>query len=120
MANDVKMLKYNSETGCFEDTGDTVGTWTIARWLSPQNFVDLFDDYLNLGGKQYREGVQVGEAMRNTHRTLQACAIKFCLGVVVGLSRQDFTDPRNAKAIESAKEIAQKIENGEMNLGSYI
>ena len=88
--------------------------------MSPENFTDLFEDYLNLGGKQYQEGRVVGLYLRRSHRTLQRLAICFALGVIAGLSEQEFTDPRNETAITTAKKLAQMVWEGELPLGFYI
>ena len=89
-------------------------------YLTVGQFTVLFDHFLNAGGKQYREGEQVGKNLRSTHRTLQRQAITFCLGLIAGLSEQQYTDPRNADAIETAKKIKTMLDNGELNCGFYI
>jgi len=116
----IKLKEFNSESRCIEETGQTLSTHTIARSLTLENFACLFDDFLNLGGKGYRDGKQVGLQMRTTHRTLQRLVICFALGLIAGLSEQEFTDPRNETAIETAKKISVMLENGELPLGLYI
>lgn len=83
-------------------------------------FAKFLDDYLNLGGKQFPEGHAVGLYLRQTHRTLQRQVIGFCLGVICGLSKQDYTDMRNAIAIETAKKIAKMRDDGDLDIGMYI
>lgn len=89
-------------------------------YLTEGQFTVLFDHFLNLGGKQYREGHQVGKNLRSTHRTLQRQAICFCLGLIAGLSEQQYTDPRNDRAIQTAKKLNNMLENGELDCGPYI
>ena len=92
----------------------------IARCMTHENFVYMFDSFLNYGGKQYHEGKNVGKDLRTTHRTLQRSAIAFALGLIVGISDQEYTDARNETAIETAKKIAELYKNGEIPLGPYL
>ena len=92
----------------------------LARSMSTEQFTKLFDDFLNLGGKDFINGKAVGEQLRFTHRTLQRLAISFALGIIVGISDQERTDPRNEQAILTAKKIAEMVENNELLLGMYI
>ena len=116
----IKLREYNSESRCIEETGKTLSTHTIARSLTLENFTCLLDDYLNLGGKGYRDGKQVGLQMRTTHRTLQRLVICFALGMIAGLSEQEFTDPRNETAIKTAKKLTKMLDDDELPLGLYI
>jgi hypothetical protein len=92
----------------------------VARCMTHENFVYLFDTFLNYGAKQYHEGLAVGKDLRNTHRTLQRSAIAFALGLIVGISDQEYTDARNGQAIETAKKIAEMYKNGELSVGMHI
>jgi hypothetical protein len=118
--NTIHLKDWNSETGCNVDTGESLSVYCLAKSLTPSNFASLLDDYLNLGGKGYREGHQIGLEMRYTHRTLQRLVICFAFGLMVGLSEQEFTDPRNETAIQTAKKIAQMLADGELPVGLYI
>ena len=40
--------------------------------------------------------------------------------MIVGLSEQAYTDPRNETAIQTAKKVAQMLEGGELPFGFYI
>ena len=75
----IKIRAYNSEISRNEDTGETIGVYTIAKSLTPETFASLLDDYLNLGGKGFREGKEIGLQLRFTHRTLQRLVICFRL-----------------------------------------
>jgi len=97
-----------------------VSTGMIARSLSEETFTELFDVFLNYGGKQMPEGVKIGTELRNTHRTLQRCAICFALGLIYGISDQEYTDLRNGQAIETAKKIKKMIDDGELPVGGYV
>jgi hypothetical protein len=116
----IRIKKYNSESGRFDDTSETLSAHTLARSMTSDNFTSLFDNFLNLGGKDFREGKEIGLQLRFTHRTLQRLAICFALGIIAGLSEQEYTDPRNETAIQTAQKIAQMLEAGEFPLGPYL
>lgn len=116
----IRIKEYNSESGRYDDTGETLSTHTLARSMTAENFTAMFDDFLNLGGKDFREGKQIGSQLQFTHRTLQRLAICFAFGIIVGLSEQEHTDPRNEIAIQTAQKVAQMLEAGEFPLGLYI
>ena len=116
----IQLMQRNSETGRDEPSAETISTYALARAITPANFTELFDQYLNLGAKGFREGQQIGLNLRYTHRTLQRLAICFAIGLVIGLSEQQYTDARNETAIETAKKLAQMVEEGALPLGSYV
>ena len=116
----IKLRGWNSDCSRTVETGETISTYQVAKSLTTENFAALLDEYLNLGGKDFREGKQIGLQLRYTHRTLQRLVICFALGLIVGLSEQEYTDQRNESAIDTAKKIAQMIENGDLPLGLYI
>ena len=118
--NKIYIKDWNPESRMTEPTGETVSIYAIARSITPQNFAKLLDNYLNLGGKGFGEGKLVGLHLRHTHRTLQRLAICFALGLIFGLSEQEYTDARNQKAVETAKKIAQMVRDGELPTGMYI
>lgn len=116
----IEMKEWNPSSGMTEKTGEELSIYAVARSMTLENFVKLFDEFLNLGGKGYREGQLVGKELRTTHRSLQRLAICFAFGIIVGLSEQQFTDPRNETAIESARKVKHLIEQGELPFGAYI
>ena len=116
----IHLKDWNSESHMTEPTGETVSIYAIARSITPQNLAKLLDNYLNLGGKGFDEGKLVGLHLRHTHRTLQRLAICFALGLIFGLSEQEYTDARNQTAIETAKKIAQMVKDGELPTGMYL
>ena len=116
----IRIKEYNTESGRYEETGETISTHILARSMSAENFTALFDDFLNLGGKDFREGKEIGLQLRFTHRTLQRLAICFAFGVIVGLSEQEYSDPRNETAIQTAQKVARMMESGEFPLGPYL
>lgn len=116
----IQLKAYNSETGQNEATGETLSVYSLAKSLTPGNLAALLEDYLNLGGKGFREGREVGLQLRFTHRTLQRLVICFAFGLIAGLSEQEFTDPRNETAVQTAKKIAQMLADGELPTGLHI
>lgn len=118
--NTIKIRAYNTETAQNEDTGQTINVYTLAKSLTIENFSAMLDDFLNLGGKGYREGKQVGLELRFTHRTLQRLVICFSFGMIAGLSEQEYTDPRNETAIQTAKKVVEMMESGDLPVGLYI
>ena len=102
---------------------DSLGKFSIkdiAGSLTAQQFTEMIDDFLNIGGKQFNTGKIVGEALRSHHRTIQRSSIAFSLGLLVGISDQKHTDLRNGQAIETAKNIAQMWDDGQLNIGGYV
>jgi hypothetical protein len=118
--NTIKIREYNSDTSRNEETGETISVYTLAKSLTPKTFASLLDDFLNLGGKGFREGKEVGLQLRFTHRTLQRLVVCFAFGLIAGLSEQEYTDQRNETAILTAKKLVQLMEAGELPLGLYI
>ena len=116
----IKLKDFNSDFSLIEETGETISTYQIAKSLTTENFAALFDEYLNLGGKDFREGKLIGLHLRLTHRTLQRLVICFAFGLIAGLSEQDYTDPRNETAIQTAQKVVQMLAEGEFPLGLYI
>jgi len=118
--NTIKIREYNPETSRNEETRETISVYTLAKSLTPETFASLLDDFLNLGGKGFREGKEIGLQLRFTHRTLQRLVICFAFGLIAGLSEQEYTDPRNETAIQTAKKVVQMMEAGELPFGCYI
>ena len=114
------LKEYNMETHRTEETGETIGTSKLAQSMTMENFASLLDDFLNRGGKGYREGLMTGLQLRCSHRTMQRLIICFAFGLIAGLSEQEYTDPRNETAIQTAKKVAQMLNAGELPLGLYI
>jgi len=118
--NTIQIKEWNAETSMREPTGEEISIYKVAKSMTPENFGKLFDDYLNLGGKQFQEGRLIGLHLRHTHRTLQRLAVCFSLGLIAGLSEQEYTDPRNETAIKTAKKLAQMFRDGDLPMGSYL
>ena len=116
----IKLRTWDSDSKTTEEDRETISVSLLARSITLGNFAALLDNFLNSGGKGFSEGQEVGCLMRSTHRTLQRLAICFAIGIIVGLSAQEYTDPRNELAIETAKKIAGMLDGGELPLGTFI
>lgn len=116
---DIEVKRYNYKTNMTEDVC-TVGVNELASSMDPTDFRNLLSDYMNMGGKQYREGLEIGELLRTDHRTLQRGVIAFALGLIIGLSHQEHWDDRNATAIATAKKLEQMARDGQLPLGPYL
>lgn len=118
--NKIHIKDWNPASHMTEHTGETVSIYAIARSITPVDFAKLIDNYLNLGGKGFAEGELVGLQLRRTHRTLQRLAVCFALGLIAGLSNQEYTDARNETAIQTAQKIAQMLKDGDLPTGMHI
>lgn len=117
---EIQMKAWNSTTSTSELTGESISIYSIARSMTLINFTKLLDEFLNLSGKGFPEGKKVGLDLRFTHRTMQRLVICFSFGIIVGLAEQEFTDPRNEIAIQTAKKVAEMIKNNELSFGFFI
>lgn len=116
----ILLMEWNSSTKDIEPTGESISIYAISKSLTLDNFTKLFDEFLNIGAKDFQDGKQVGLKLRFTHRTLQRLAICFALGIIVGLSQQEYADPRNETAIQTAKKVKSLIDQGELPFGLYV
>ena len=112
----VHIKRLEGSTNHHVEEGEPISVYSLARSMTIDNFTCLIDEFLNLGGKGYREGKEVGLQLRLTHRTLQRLAICFTLGLIAGLSEQEYSDPRNETAIQTAKKVVQLVASGELPL----
>ena len=56
----IKLKDWNSDCSRLEETGESLSTYQVAKSLTSENFAALLDEYLNLGGKDFREGKEIG------------------------------------------------------------
>jgi hypothetical protein len=93
----------------------------IARAFGDVGKITRFlSDFVNYGMKDYQFGLEIGRNFQREHRTLQGSIIRLCLGIIIGLSEQKYTDPRNEVPVSMAKEIAKQIEDGDLKMGWMI
>jgi hypothetical protein len=92
----------------------------LAKSLTPDSTAKLLQDFVNSGMKDYRDGEVVGKLLQTSHRTLQASVIRFCLGIIVSLGKQDYTDARNETPVAMAKKITVMLEDGTLKMGYMI
>jgi hypothetical protein len=98
----------------------TVHIGMLAKSLTLENTAELLQDLVNSGMKDYRDGVEVGKHLRSSHRTLQASAIRFALGIIIALGEQEYTDARNEMPVAMAKQIKALVEDGTLKMGWMI
>jgi hypothetical protein len=103
-----------------DDENIIISARSIAQNMTPENFAQVIDFYVNNYGNTTQRGVAVGHALRNSHRTLQRSAIELLLGILCGISEQEWTDPRNQTAIATAKTIKGMVDNGDLPLGMFV
>ncbi len=94
----------------------------FAKSMTAGELADLLEYRCNSFHMDFEQGKEVGRELRSAHRTLQATAFRYLLGIVVGLGEQDlrFVDARNETAVKSAQMLAQMIEDDELPLGYMI
>ncbi|MCK9544854.1 MAG: hypothetical protein M0R03_22805 [Novosphingobium sp.] len=92
----------------------------FAKNMSAEDLALMFETRCNSFNMEFRQGKEVGKALQRAHRTLQATAFRYLIGIIAGLSEQTFTDMRNNTAIQSAKKIAKMVENDEIEIGHMI
>jgi hypothetical protein len=115
----VILKKYNYNTHEHELVGE-VSIGLLARNMTKENFAEFLDEFCNGYSTEYRQGQEVGRLLHTSHRTLQASAVRFLLGIITGLSEQEYTDARNETAVKCGKRIANEIESGALNIGYMI
>jgi hypothetical protein len=97
-----------------------VHTGMLAKSLTLENMAELLQDFVNSGMKDYRDGAEVGKLLQTSHRTLQASAMRFCLGVIISLGEQEYTDARNETPVAMGKKIKAMINDGTLEMGYMI
>jgi hypothetical protein len=113
----IALKRYDVTTGRMLE-GETVPVSAVADGLTVENVAVLLDDYCNNFNSSFGRGVQVGQRLRESHRTIQRSIVVELVGVLVGLSEQEYTDLRNHDAIMLAKEIKALYER--MGAGGYV
>lgn len=108
--NTIHLRKWNYDTNQYDDLG-TVDTYILASSITPEQFANLLDRYLNAGGKGMAEGKKIGRMFAGTHRTLQAYGIRFVTGFLRGITEACWgTDPRNEYEIAAAHKMLEAVD----------
>ena len=102
------------------DLGIEVPLGLLGRDLSPEEFAEIIESYVNVYGHEFRTCKKIGEILTNNHLTIQRSVIVFAFGIIAGMSTTKMVDPRNAEAVEAAKKITEMLENGEISLGAFL
>jgi len=106
--------------GIYKNSGKVISPYAVARSATHENIADILDDFCNCGMKDYREGETIGKLCQTKHRTIQASIIRFCLGIIIGLSKQEYTDARNEMPVAMGKKLSALIEDGTLKMGWMI
>lgn len=111
-AHEVELVDYDYSKNEKVSKG-MVSLYLVAKSLSIKHVAYLLDNWVNLGGKGWREGLELGKLFQTTHRTLQGSLVNLCLGILCGLAETDlrWTDPRNEQAIKLAKQVKQVVDD---------
>lgn len=95
--------------------------YDFAKLLSPEQFALLLTGRCNSYDAEYESGRKVGKLLQSEHRTLQATAFRYLLGICVGISDDvEYTDARNEVAVASGKKLGKMIYNNELKIGYMI
>jgi len=102
--------------GGHEPTGETISAYKIAHSITTGQLAEILNDFLNLGGKGYHEGQELGRHFQSTHRTLQQCFVGYLIGALMGLAEMDpkWTDARNEDSIAMIHKLKKLIDDGEL------
>jgi len=95
-----------------------VGVHSLARSMDAEQFAQLLEDWVNNFSSRYKRGLKIGHELRRSHRTLQRSVIVELVGIIAGLSEQEYTDLRNEHAIHLAKQIKRVYE--EIGAGGMV
>ena len=115
----IKIQKYNYETREMDYLAE-VSARDLASSMTDESLVEFLDSYVNDYSKGFKHGKEIGVLTQKFHRTLQRTLICEILGILVGLSEQQYTDARNKAAIASAKVIANMLKEGDLSLGGMV
>lgn len=93
----------------------------LAKSMTAEDLAYFISCRSNSFSTDYRQGKVVGKFLQSDHRTLQATAFRYLLGIAVGIGEgQTYTDARNEQAVACAKEISKMIESGVLNIGFMV
>lgn len=99
---------------------EEVSTYAVAKGMTAENMAEVLENFCGSFLIDRDEGIVIGKLLRNAHHTLHRSVIVFLLGIIEGLSMQEYTDARNETAVSVAKMIHAKVESGEYSCGMMI
>lgn len=116
----IEMKHYNYDTKQIEAL-PSVNIYHLTRCINSEQLAYFLGEHLNVGMKGgFSYGKLIGKFCQNEHRTIQGELIRFCLGLIVGLSDQQYTDARNEVPVRTGKRIALMLEDGTLEKGWMI
>ena len=116
----VDVTHFNYDTNKAEVVIPHLSLWLVAKSMSVKQFASMLSDWINSYSVDYNAGEEIGKLFRFQHRTLQGTLYRLVLGILVGLSQQEYTDPRNEVAVRNSKKIAQMLDDGTVERGYMI
>lgn len=81
----------------------TISVSSLSQRMSKENWNLLLSDYLNNFGNAFTKGYFIGLLFRTEHRALHPNLVDWVMGLLQGLSEQQYLDARNQQAVERAK-----------------
>lgn len=113
----MKLRKYDYDKGEYVETGE-VSLHAVAKSMDPEQFAELLETYTNNMSSGYKRGLETGRKLTRAHRTIQRSIVTELVGVIAGMTDQEYTDPRNEQAIALAKAIKALYE--EQGAGPFV
>jgi len=103
-----------------DGTEQTVSVYQLARAIKEEQFSELLQDWLNNFNGDYTKGERLGKLLHRAHRTLQGCAYRWCLGILVAIGEQEHYDARNEVAVKNGMKIKEMLKDGTLEKGWMI
>lgn len=104
----IKLMQYNYDVKASELVGE-VDLHLVAKNCKKEDTAKLLSYICNSFNTEFENGVTIGKLLQSEHRTVQATIVRFLLGIVVGLSRDAWTDPRNEAAVACGRVLDNLI-----------
>jgi len=111
-----KFLGEERKFGGYEPSGEMISTSQISHSITIGQLASLLDNYLNLGGKSWREGLELGRLFLTTHPTIQQLFVSFLMGALMGMAEKEdrYTDARNTASAEMLRKLKKLVDDGEL------
>jgi hypothetical protein len=119
MAHTITPKSYNFETKAYDEK-EPVSIHELTSGMGIDEMVAVLSEWCNKGGKDFHVGLKMGNKLEFEHRTLQGLIGRLCLGILVGLGNQQFTDARNEAIVALGKQLETMINDGTLKMGYMI
>jgi len=91
------------ETGDPDPNYEPLHVDKLVRSMTPSNFTYFMEKWFNSMNHTIRDGVKFGQAVSEFHPSVQANAVTWLLGILMGIASQKYTDARNDTAVKAAR-----------------